>query len=106
MQLFIVELGDIGDRILHRRNGSLLARRVEHVGLDDADIDAAQRAQIEQVLRRSAADDRENAARRAVIEDGGEILRHLDRGEIAAAGDDLDEPAILALDQGFGAGQA
>ena len=82
MELLVVELGDVGDPGFESREQTLLSRIIEHVGLKDGHVDAAQQLEVGDVLQRSLADDRQHPTCRPVVDDIGEILgdAHRDAG--------------------------
>ncbi len=60
VKLLIVELGHIGERAVDPPNRVLLPRVVEDIGLHDRKVDAAQRLQVDDILQRSLAEDRDD----------------------------------------------
>ena len=94
MKLLIIELGDIGQRILDAGEQALVAGVFERIDRQDRDIDAAKMFQIGNVLQTSFAEHGHDAARRTVIDNTCDLLRHPHRNIPGSAGDKLDHAAV------------
>ena len=90
MHLLIVEFGDVLDQAVDTRQQLLPLRIGQHVGLDDADIDAAQHQDIGDVLQRALADDRQHPQRVAIVQHCGQVGGDAGIGAVRPAGDDAD----------------
>ena len=96
VDLLVVELGDVADALGDVGVQVLLAAEAQHVRLDDANVDAAQIEQVDDVLHRSLADDRQDAQLGGLVENGSEIAGDADVGAVDAARDDGDSALIDA----------
>ena len=103
MHFFVVELGDIGERIVDIAELSGLAKRVENDRLRDAEVDAFQIADVTHVLRATLSDNGENAETIVVIEYGRQIIRDRQVSPVWITRDDCDRIGVdgVAVD-GFG----
>ena len=96
VELFIIELGDIGRPVLDSREQVLLPRVIEHIGLENGHVDAAEQLQIGDVLQGSLADDRQDPPRRPVVYDICQILCDPHRDPGGARRLELDNTSVHA----------
>src|SRR5271167_4485166 len=87
MELFVIELGHVGELLLDVLGKAFPLEVVERVGSHDSEIDALEEQDVGDTLHRAAPDDRKYAQLVAVIEHGGEVGAELHIGAADRAGD-------------------
>ena len=80
VHLVVREAGDVGDLILDPRDLALAADRLDRVGADEGEVDAAQVDEVAHILRRALADHRQDAELIAVVEHRHDVGGELQEG--------------------------